>query len=156
MPAPSGPASGPQEYSNAPLPPLSWEGEKMYVYFNFQLYGADGRSGSTSISMTTASREALGRRRVNCWLRLKSHPTQHPRSMLAKGFCMSEWTLLTHCRYQGLMCGLTRWWSVFWVLFQAKSNAQGGTEDAQMYNMVGLLILGSRHLLTGVPCTCSI
>ena len=33
---------------------------------------------------------------------------------------------------QGL---LYEWWSVFWVLFQAKSNAQGGTEDAQLYNM---------------------
>ncbi|KAH6915746.1 hypothetical protein BKA70DRAFT_469207 [Coprinopsis sp. MPI-PUGE-AT-0042] len=100
MPAPSGPASGPQEYSNAPLPPLSWEGEKM---FNIYIYDYCFKRGFRKTA----------------------------RELLAEAEIPADSTPPINAR-QGL---LYEWWSVFWVLFQAKSNAQGGTEDAQLYNM---------------------
>lgn len=53
------------------------------------------------------------------------------RELLAEADIPADSTPPINAR-QGL---LYEWWSVFWVLFQAKSNAQGGTEDAQLYNM---------------------
>ena len=74
------------------------------------------------------------------------HLSLHHRSMRSRDCYLSKCPHMWHLLY--IANPFRRWWSVFWVLFTAKSNGQG-PEDALLYTQVRLK---SRYLSTGPWC----
>lgn len=107
------------------------------LFYTILLIVLKKKLGSTSTSTIIVSNEVFGRLLVNCWRKQRFLRTPLHRSMPGRVYYLSTSCPLLY-REQILMriiARLSRWWSVFWVLFTAKSNGTG-TEEALLYTQV--------------------
>jgi LisH len=153
--APPGPAQAPPPQNEIPgaLNTISWEGDKMYVLnpysvhiyltltrFNIYIYDYCSKRG-----FRKTARELLQEAEIA--------PDATPPIDARQGLLFES--VFPYLRplfpFSDTCCYWHRWWSVFWVLFQAKSG--GGSEDALVYTQVCRII--QRHSLLsrviGVP-----
>jgi hypothetical protein len=154
-----------------PSQAISWEGDKMCVDITIDRHHADplivfcfsfrapitpipdtwdifGLLGSTSIFTITATNAASAELRKSFCRRPRSQPTLRLRSTPDKAYSSSAFSPhpLRFPLFRAFRANCVfRWWSVFWVLFQAKSNG-GGSDDGLMYINVSRSPYHSRHI----------
>ena len=123
----------PTSSNSQQVAPISWDDDRMYVHAIHPPIALLSLKGSMYTSMTTLSSVDFEKRQKSLHSKLRSETTYRHLSTLVSAFYSSTPFFILSILL--MLMATCRWWSVFWLFFNAKTSGHGPDHVMTYYHV---------------------